>query len=114
MNFNFDVEATKDFIYKPTRLEIFIGATMEVNGVEMVAVQTLLTAQLPNGKIVEEKRHQFPKAALVGLLSGYDLMNPIINPDALTQFLRSFNLILKQPAAAETAAAPAAESTAQA
>lgn len=95
MNFNFEVEATKDFIYKPTRLEIFIGSAVEVEGVEMVAVQTHLTAELPNGRILEEKRHQFPKAMLVNLLKGYDLTQPIVDPAALSQFLLTFNLKLK-------------------
>ena len=100
MNFSFQVEANQDFIFKPTQLDIYIGAKETIEGgAEIVNVQTVLTQIQPGKKTVETADHQFPVAMLQPAILSYSIgdSKPKIDPVKLGQLLAPFNLRLVVP-----------------
>ena len=99
MNFQFKVRPTKDFLFQPTDLQIFVGEGAESrvtqDGQEMVRIQSMLTQHIENGTLTETKDHLFPVSVLAAI-NGFDAeeMKPTINHAVLVQILTPFNLEL--------------------
>ena len=104
-NFSYNVVAIKEitpeikgFVFQPDLLEIIVDGrqVIDVEGqaTEIIYLRTVLTQHMEDRKIVEFRNHQFPAAMLQNLVSGVDVVTPIVNPVALNQFLYSFNLKL--------------------
>lgn len=76
--------------YNPTKLEIWVGATVE----EITTLQTKTTEILSNGIRTEERTFQFPASQLASLLGSYDFNagQPSLIITALNQFIAQFDL----------------------
>ena len=97
MNFNFNVKSNKSYSFNPTNLEIYIGAkSLDTDGIEVVAVQTVLTETINNGKLVETKEHIFPVSMLQPAIKEYKLgdSKPEVDISKLSDILLPFGLEL--------------------
>jgi hypothetical protein len=93
MYYNLQVQVTTQGMtkpYNPTKLEIWVGATVE----GITTLQTKTTENLPNGIRTEERTFQFPASQLSSLLGGYDFNagQPSLIITALNQFIAQFDL----------------------
>lgn len=106
MEFNVNVEATKEIIFKPSRLILrvghqFISESKDSFGKSVVSVMSSLIQELANGSIVENTHREFPSEILSAIDSLDENKRPAINTEALAEILAGFNLRLAPKVEAE-------------
>jgi len=95
---NLQVKTTKDFLFKPTTIQITIMNVRDVDGEKVFPVQTRLVQKTERGEIAEVSMFEFTKEQLDAVLTGFDfeLNQPIASKEALAVILSSFNLELDE------------------
>lgn len=93
MNFKFDIETTKNILFKPSTIELFILDKETIDNQEIVNIQTILTQKLPTGQVIESTIRKFP-IAILNIINGFDIesLNPTVDLEQLNTILSNFDL----------------------